>query len=406
MTKTAVPCILQILPKLDTGGVEQGTLDMAEAIVRAGGRALVVSGGGRLLPRLRYVGGEHIFLDLDKSFSPLVFFRRVQKLRAICRDYGVDLIHGRSRYPAWVASHASRKENIALVTTWHGVHEAHNFLKRLYNSSLVKGQRIIAVSYHIARKIKETYKGTESRLRLIPRGCDPAVYNPKSVSGLRVQALIEQWYVQEDSHIILMAGRITPWKGQAFLIEALSGLREQLGQNWVCVFAGAETKAGFSRKLFAQAQKAGIEDHLRFVGNCPDMPAAYALADMVVVPSLKPEPFGRVAIEAQMMGRPVIGTREGGLAETIIDGRTGILVPTGDSDALQKAIVSVLKSDKADIEEISREARDRALQYFTKDRMQTATLQIYDELLQTDMASRFAAFMSAAPEETQLEKVR
>ncbi|MDF7673751.1 glycosyltransferase family 4 protein [Acetobacteraceae bacterium ESL0709] len=394
MTTRATPCILQILPRLDAGGVEQGTVDMAEAIVKAGGRALVVSGGGRLVSRLRYVGGEHITLDLEKSFSPFSFFRRVKKVRAICRVHDVDLIHARSRYPAWIACCAARKERIPFVTTWHGVHEARNFLKRFYNSVLVKGQYVIAVSQHVAEKIARNYKRVEDRIRLIPRGCDPDVFNREAVSGTRVQALIERWYIPEGSHIILMAGRLTPWKGQRFLIEALSDMKDAMGGEWVCVFAGVETKTDFSRELALQAQRAGIIDHLRFIGNCTDMPAAYAIADLVVVPSLKPEPFGRVAIEAQMMGCPVIGTGEGGLGETVIDCETGILVSSGNVEALKNAIIGVLTADKANLKDVSRHAHEHAMKYFAKDRMQEETLKVYDAVLGTGMAARFRECLS------------
>ncbi|QHI96003.1 glycosyltransferase [Aristophania vespae] len=390
MIKTKKPCILQVLPKLDAGGIEQGTLDIAEAVAKAGGRAIVVSEGGRLLPRLRFVGGEHVTLSLKKSASPLAYFRNVRRLRKICEEYQVDLIHARSRYPAWVALKTAKKEKIPFITTWHGVHDAHSVAKRIYNSVLVKGALVIAVSQHISQKIQHQFKIAENKIKLIPRGCDADFFCPESVSGTRVQALIERWYIPEGSRVILMAGRLTPWKGQSFLIEALAALKDDFKEEWVCVLAGVETKEKFARKLHIQAQKAGIADRLRFVGNCSDMPAAYAAADVVVVPSLKPEPFGRVAIEAQMMGRPVIGTREGGLAETILDNQTGILVEANDVKALRNALIDVLTAERENLVHLAQIARQHALKYFAKNIMQSATLKIYDEILKTDMYNKFA----------------
>ncbi|MXV44985.1 glycosyltransferase [Saccharibacter sp. 17.LH.SD] len=384
------PVILQVLPALSVGGVERGAIDMAEAVVQAGGRCLVASDVGAMLPRLRYVGGEHRLLSLPKTFSPIVFSQKVKELRSILRDEGVDLVHARSRYAVWVAVIACRKENVPLVTTWHGVHEARHWLKRFYNAGLTKGQRVIAVSSHIAQRLRNEYRVKKEQLVVIPRGSDPELFDPSSVNGVRVQALLDHWDVPDDSKIILMPGRLTPWKGQAILVRALGQLMQKcIDQPWVCVFLGPETNPKFAQSLYSEARALGIEERLRFAGMCDDMPAAYALSTVVVVPSLKPEPFGRVAIEAQMMGRPVIGTAQGGLAESILPYETGMLVPSDDSAALVEAIETLLNTCENRRDRMGQSARKHVLAHYTKGLMQAATLNVYDALLGTRLEDRF-----------------
>lgn len=385
-----VPVILQVLPALGVGGVEQGTIDTAEAVVKAGGRAIVVSDTGALLPRLRYVGGTHYLLPLLKSASPFVFRKKVRLLQHILRHEKVDLVHARSRFPAWVAAAACWKEKIPLVTTWHGVHPARLCFKRYYNAGLLKGARIIAVSQYIAKRLKKEYRIKEERLVTIPRGCDPGYFKADGVSGARVQPLVDQWNIPEDSPVILMPGRVTRWKGQAWLVEALGRLAAQEPElSWVCILVGPETDPSFARYVYRRACRLGIAERLRFVGPCDDMAAAYTLATMVIVPSLRPEPFGRVAIEAQMMGRPVIGTAHGGLLESIISDKTGILVPPHDRDALMKAVKTLLVADDDIKMAMNHDAQEHVLAHYTKQKMQQDTLAVYDDLIGCSLRDHF-----------------
>lgn len=387
------PVILQILPALGIGGLERGAIDMAEAIHQAGGRALVAAESGALVSRLRYVGGEHVELEFRKKVSPWYFFSRVKALQWLIRQEGVSLVHARSRYPALVASVACRREKVPLVTTWHGDHKTNFWLKKLYNSGLVRGQRVIAVSEHIGERLRQEYRVGEDRLRIIPRGSDPEVFSPEAVRGLQMQTLLERWRIGEESRIILMPGRMTRWKGQECLIEALGYLAvHHPDLDWVCVMVGPGEDNSYTQMLHRMAEERGIANRLRFAGVCTDMAAAYRLAHVVTVPSLRPEPFGRVPVEAQMMGCWVIGSARGGLKETIQHGESGTLVPAGDGRALAGALREVLDVPPELMAERQDEIRAHALARYTKQHMQRATLGVYDELLSTGLRDMFVRF--------------
>lgn len=387
------PVILQILPALGIGGLERGAIDMAEAISQAGGRALVAAEGGALLSRLRYVGGEHVELAFRKRMSLRYFFSRVKALQTLIRQEGVDLVHARSRYPALVAVVACRREKVPLVTTWHGDHQTNFWLKKFYNSALVRGQRVIAVSEHIGERLRHDYRVGEDRLRIIPRGSDPEIFSPGAVKGLQMQTLLERWRIGEESRIILMPGRMTRWKGQECLIEALGYLAtHHPGLDWVCVMVGPGEDSSYARMLHRMAEERGIATRLRFAGPCRDMAAAYRLAHVVTVPSLRPEPFGRVPVEAQMMGCWVIGSARGGLKETIQHGESGTLVPAGDHRALAGALREVLDVPPELMAERQDEIRAHALAHYTKQHMQRATLGVYDELLPAGLREAFVRF--------------
>ncbi|MBS1102389.1 glycosyltransferase family 4 protein [Gluconobacter sp. Dm-62] len=382
------PVILQVLPALGTGGLERGAVEIVAAITQGGGTALVASRPGRLLVQLRHAGGRHIELDL-KTKSPFSVLRRARDLQAIIRREGVDLVHARSRIPAWAAWIACRRENIPLVTTWHGVHEAKWQGKKLYNSVLARGARVIAISEFIARRLRSEYAVPESRLRVIPRGADLREFTPGAISGERVQKLADAWRVPVEAKIILMPARLTAWKGQGVLLEALGLLRSKMGTGWICVLAGPENDRKFSRRLQQRVRELGLEDHVRFAGTCTDMPAACELASVVVAPSLRPEPFGRTLVEAQMMGCPVIGTAQGAMMETILPGETGLVVPPDDAGALADALKSVLETGEDALDWLAEKARAHAIANYTTTLMQARTLGVYDELLGTRLRTTF-----------------
>jgi glycosyltransferase involved in cell wall biosynthesis len=392
----ASPVILQVLPALDQGGVERGTIEMAEAITLAGGQALVASAGGRLESRLRHVGGRHILLPHASSRSPLHVARNARALEQIIRAQGVTLVHARSRAPAWAARLACRWTGVPLVTTWHGDHAARFGFKKLYNAVLASGDRVIAISAHIARRLVEEYHVGRDRLRTIPRGADIRQFSPDYVSGQRVHDLAEQWRVPPDAPVILMPGRLTSWKGQALVLEALGQIaatRPDL--TWRCVLTGSDSRGGrYARALAEQAAQAGLTDRIRFAGHCDDMPAAIAMACMVLAPSLRPEPFGRVVVEAQAMAKPVIVARHGGAVETVQDGETGLAITPGSATELADAIETVLDSPEEARAFMGNKARQAVLAHYTTQAMQYATLAVYDELLGTALAAHFSAALT------------
>ncbi|KXV20503.1 glycosyltransferase family 4 protein [Gluconobacter japonicus] len=382
------PVILQVLPALTTGGLERGAIEIAAAITQAGGKAIVASKPGPLLVQLRHAGAMHVPLDL-KSKSPFAVRRRARDLQKLIREQKVDLVHARSRIPAWSAWLACRREKIPFVTTWHGVHEAGWWGKKLYNSVLARGTRVIAISQYIAGRLSGQYGVEADRLRTIPRGADPLLFDPAAISGERIQKLAEAWTIPYGAHVILMPARLTAWKGQRVLVEALALLKQTVPEPWICVLAGPETDRKFAHSLGNRVKELGLEEHVRFVGTCQDMPAACALATVVVAPSLRPEPFGRTLVEAQMMGKPVIGTAQGAMMETVLPGQTGLVVPPNTPQALAEALAATLLMDNETRGYLAENARQHALQNYTIQQMQSATLGVYDELLGTHLRASF-----------------
>jgi glycosyltransferase involved in cell wall biosynthesis len=393
---TACPTILQVLPALGTGGLERGAIEIARATVLGGGRALVACHEGPLLPALHACGAVHIPLDL-RSKSPIAISRNARRIADIIRREKVDLVHARSRAPAWAALRAARRTNVPFVTTWHGVHEARWWGKKRYNSVLAKGDRVIAISQYIADRLRGDYAVGPDQLRLIPRGADLTVFDPARVPGPRVQALAQAWAIPDDVRVIMLPGRLTPWKGQLQLIEALPLLASRApGIDWVCVLVGpGGAQERYTKELTTRARALGIAERLRFSDACADMAAAMALADVVVVPSQRPEPFGRVVVEAQAMGRPVVVANHGAAAEIVRDGETGLLVAPNDTAALAQGIADVLTASDDALAWLAERARAHIVSTYGIAAMQSATLGVYDELLNTDLQSRFELAVSA-----------
>lgn len=372
------PAVLQVLPMLETGGVERGTIEVAEALVRAGFRAIVASAGGRLVPELTHVGAEHIALPLA-SKDPWVIWRNAAKLAALIRDQRIDIVHARSRAPAWSARLAVRRTGARWVTTYHGTYTEGFALKRRYNAVMASGERVIAISAFIAEHLMARHGTDPARVRIIPRGVDPRRFDPAIVSGERIVKLARAWRIPDDAPVVLLPGRLTRWKGQEVLIEALARMQRR---DAVAVLAGDDQgRHGYRAGLEALAERRGLGARVRIVGDCPDMPAALMLADVAVSASIEPEAFGRVVVEAQAMGRPVVATAHGGALETVSSGETGWLVPPGDAEALAAALDHAVSLDEETRAAIGARAREAVLARYTTELMCAATLDVYRELL-------------------------
>ncbi|WP_162937566.1 glycosyltransferase family 4 protein [Indioceanicola profundi] len=372
------PTILQVIPTLVTGGAERGCVDIAAAIQRAGGRALVVSAGGPMARELERSGARHITMPVD-SKNPLTLRRNARRLAALIREERVELIHARSRAPAWSCHWAAEETRIPFVTTFHAPYNFKGRWKKLYNSVMAKGDRVIAVSAFVAEHVAANYGVGPDRLRLIHRGVDVQYLSPEYVSQSRIAKLVADWRLPEDCRFILLPGRLTRWKGQGVLIEAMAKLGRT---DVVALLAGDDQgRADYRRELEQKVQALGLEGRVRVVGHCADMPAAYMLAEAVVSASTEPEAFGRVIAEAQAMGRPVIVSDLGAVKETVKDGETGLVVPPGDPDSLAQAIAAVLDLDPSQRQTVGLDGMAHVRQHFTKDRMCRDTLAVYAELL-------------------------
>ncbi len=370
--------VLQVLPSLVTGGVERGTVEITQAIVGAGWRALVASAGGRLVAAIEAAGGRHVTLPLMRR-NPFSLWRNAGRLAALIKAEGVQIVHARSRGPAWSAWLACRRTGAHFVTTYHGTYGENLPFKRRYNAVMASGEQVIAASRFIAGHIVARHGTDPTRIRVIPRGVDPARFDPAVVSGDRIARLAQAWRVPESAPIALLPGRLTGWKGQVVLIEALA----RMARRDVCaVLAGSDQgRSRYSARLVRHAEALGVADRLRLVGDCDDMPAALLLADVVVHASTEPEAFGRVVIEAQAMGRPVVASDLGGPTETVEHGVTGWRVPPGDPAALAGAIEAVLALPADQREAVGHRAREAVLRRCTVAEMQRATLEVYRQIM-------------------------
>ena len=373
--------VLQVLPAMVTGGVERGTIEMAQAIVEAGGRALVASSGGAMVHELTRVGAEHIELPLDsKNF--FVMRKNASRLTKIIHQESVDLIHARSRAPAWSAYWASKRTNVPFITTFHGTYGAGNPLKRWYNSVMTKGDRVIAISSFIAGHMRQIYGVRREVIRLIHRGVDLFRFDPEKITAERLVKLTTQWNIPDGVAVIALPGRLTRWKGQLVFIDAIA----KLGRRDICclLIGSDQGRVDYRRELERRIKQHNLEGVITIVDECNDMPTAYMLTDLVVSASTDPEAFGRVVCEAQAMGRPVVATDHGGARETVIEDETGWLCKPGDVDSMARAIGKGLVLSTGKREAMAKRAKDHIRKDFSKEAMCAKTLEVYNEVLSLD----------------------
>ena len=364
--------VLQVLPALGIGGVERGTIEISEALAAEGARGLVASAPGGMADGL---GDRHVPLPLATK-NPIRVWRNMRRLAGIVAEEGVDLIHARSRAPAWSAWGAATGTGVRFVTTVHGLYGAGSAAKRAYNRVMTRGERVIAVSNHVAEHVGRVYACPAERIRVVHRGVDGTLFDPASVGPGRVAALRTAWDVPESACVVLLPARLTRWKGQLVLIGAMRELaRAGRISECVAVLAGPDPgRGGYRRELEDAA--AGLP--VRVVGPVDDMAAAYAASAVVVSPSTDPEAFGRTIAEAGAMGRPCVASAHGGAREIVVDGVTGRLVPPGDPEALAGGIAWALGNAGP---ALAAAARGHVLRNFTRERMRRETLAVYAELL-------------------------
>jgi glycosyltransferase involved in cell wall biosynthesis len=378
MSDVETPVVLQVLPSLVTGGVERGTIEITEAVVRAEGLALVASAGGRLVQAVERAGGRHFALPLTTK-NPTAIWHNAARLEALIRQHNVSIVHARSRAPAWSAWLACRRTGTHFVTTYHGAYAEDLPFKRRYNAVMARGEVVIAASRYIAELIVKQHKIPPTRIHVIPRGVDPVVFDPDNIAPDRMARLARDWRLPDGAPTVVLPGRLTAWKGQGVLIDAVARLARR---GVCCVLVGSDQgRRRYSARLIRRARRLGVADRLRLVGECEDMPAAMMLSDVVVHASTQAEAFGRVVVEAQAMGRPVIAADLGAPVETVSHGVTGWRVRAGDPIALAAAIDAALALTEEDRRALAERARAVVLQRYTVRAMQEATLDVYEAVL-------------------------
>jgi glycosyltransferase involved in cell wall biosynthesis len=370
--------VLQVIPALDAGGAERTAVDVARAVVKAGGKAWIATKGGRLATEAESTGAEIIVGPFDTK-NPLAIWQNAKALADVIRYKNATIIHARSRAPAWSAQLAAQRTGIKYVATYHGIYNAGTPLKRWYNGIMARGDAVIANSEYTAAHVIAEHKVDPRKLHVIPRGIDVEGFTPERVAAARIDAIRKQWNLTAGKPVIVLPGRLTRWKGQLVFIEALARLPHR---DFIVVMVGdAQERDAYVDELHANLKRLNLTEIARIPGHCSDMPAAFMAADIIVTPSIEPEAFGRVAVEAQAMGKPVVASRLGAQTETVLDGVTGFLFPPGDADALAQGITRALALTTDQRQAMAKKARERVLASYSVDAMCEATLKVYRDLL-------------------------
>lgn len=374
--------ILQVIPHLAAGGAERTTIEVTEALTAAGAKSLVASAGGRLEAELARAGGELIRIDTMPTKNPLAINANAGRLARIATERNVSLIHARSRAPAWSALWAARRTKLPFVTTYHGVYKAKGALKRLYNSVMARGDKVIANSDFTAAHIIREHPWAQGRIITIHRGVDIASFSPAAIAAERKAGLAASWGLPlGDDVVILLPARLTGWKGHREAIAAAALLRQQYPEGWRMIFVGDhQGRDAYLAELNGLISANDLGNRVHIVGHCADMPAALAVAGIVIAPSIEPEAFGRVAAEAGAMGVPAIGSSIGAQSEIILDGQTGYITPPADPPSLAAAIIRLIAMGPAGRRIMGETARNRVLERFTTSALQKATLSVYEGL--------------------------
>ena len=380
--------VLQIIPALDAGGAERTTIDIAGALVDAGARALVASRGGRLVSELQARGGIWVPFPAD-SKNPAAMAWNVARLARLIRLERPAIVHARSRAPAWVALGAARATGTPFVTTFHGSYGGTSALKLRYNSVMARGDVVIANSDYTRGLIASLYPWAVPQVAVVHRGTDLKLFAPGAVAPGRVAKLRADWGVEAGDRIVLLAARLTGWKGQRVLIEAARLLRAAGLDGTHFVLAGdPQGRSRYVAELDEAIAAAGLDGIVSRVGHVSDMPAAFLAASVVVVPSTKPEAFGRSAVEAQAMGTPVVVSDLGAVPETVlsaprvpVEARTGWCVPPDDPRNLALAIGEALALGASARDALARRAQAHVADHFSLERMERGTLDLYREVL-------------------------
>lgn len=375
---TRKPGILQVLPALMSGGVEIEVLDTAEAVVKIGYRSYVASSGGRLVQQLYQQGSRHFILDLN-SKNPITIIKNAFQLAKIIKLNDIDIIHAQSRAPAWSSYLAAKITKCHFITTIHGAHGTNGLFKKWYNSIMTKGEKVIVVSEFIANYAKTHYEFDHDKLEVIHCGTNIEKFSYKNIEEARVVELARNLRVPTDKPIIILPSRLTRSKGHLFLLEAIKALPPR---SITCLFVGEDKRHfKYREELQKKIKEYNLSETVIMTSSIADMPAIYALADVVLCVSTKPEAFGLVAIEAQAMGRPVIVSNIGGLKETVTDGKTGWLVELGNVEQLVSVIKEVLSLDRDARLSYAVNARKNVENNFSLARMGEKIINTYNKLL-------------------------
>ena len=377
--------VLQVIPKLGYGGAETGCYDIAHYLPENNCGSYIVTSGGDLLKFIDKKKVKVIKLPVQ-SKNPLIIFFNFLALICIILLNNISIVHARSRAPAWSCFFATKITGRKFVTTFHGTYNFKNKLKKFYNSIMVRSDLIIAGSNFIFSHIKENYDkylNTKKKLLVIFRGINVDYFDPSTKLDSDEKNLLKKWEIKDDKKIILLPGRLTGWKGQEIFIEAINMVNIELGyESFYAVILGSDQGRDlYKKKLIRLTEQYRMTNQIKFIDHCKDMALAYKVSDIVVSASIEPEAFGRVAVEAQSMEKPIIASNIGGSNETVIDEKTGFLFESKNAKSLSEKILKTLSMDEKSLKFIGTEGRKNIIQKFNVEKMCFSTYSEYKRIL-------------------------
>ncbi len=365
--------VLQVIPKLGYGGAETGCYDIAHYLPENNCKSFIVTSGGELL---KFVDRKKvkIFRLPVQSKNPLLILINAFILIGIILVYNISLVHARSRAPAWSCLLATKITGRKFVTTFHGTYNFKSNIKKIYNSVMTRADLIIAGSNFIFSHIKKNYSkylNEKKKLMVIFRGINVDYFDPTTKIEIDEKKLLKKWDIEKDKKIILLPGRLTSWKGQEVFIEAINLVNIELGYEafYAVILGSDQGRDLYKKKLIRLSEQYRLSKQIRFIDHCKDMALAYKVSDIIVSASTEPEAFGRVAVEAQSMEKPIIASNIGGSNETIIDEKTGFLYEAGNAKSLSNKILRTLNMDETLLKSIGNEGRKNIVQKFNVEKM-------------------------------------
>ena len=377
--------VLQVIPKLGYGGAETGCFDIAHYLFENNCSSFLITNGGPLTKFINKKKVKYIRLPVN-SKNPIIMLLNTILISVIVFFYNIDIIHARSRAPAWSCFLASKITRKKFVTTFHGTYNFKSKIKKFYNSIMLRSDLIIAGSNFIFSHIKENYKeylNNSKKFLVIFRGINIDYFDASTTLTEEEDKLFKSWNLEVEKKTILLPGRITEWKGHEMFIEAMNKINIQLGHKlFKAVILGSDQGRDlYKKKLIRLVEQYRMNDQIKFVDHCENMPLAYKISDLIVSTSIEPEAFGRIAVEAQSMEKPIIASNLGGSKETIVNNKTGILFDAGDSDDLSKKIIEFFNFDKSTIEQMGKEGRKNVSAKFNVEKMCFSTYSEYKKLI-------------------------
>ena len=377
--------VLQVIPKLGYGGAETGCYDVAHYLPENNCKSFIITSGGELT---KFVDKEKVkLIKLPvHSKNPLLIIFNTIILICIILFYDISIVHARSRAPAWSCLIATKLTRRKFVTTFHGTYNFSSKFKKLYNSVMVRSDLIIAGSNFIFHHIKENYSEflkLKKKFLVIFRGINVDYFDASTKLEVDEKKLLAKWEIQKEKKIILVPGRLTSWKGQEMFIEAVNLVKIELGYEafHVVILGSDQGRNLYKKKLVRLSEQYRLTNQIKFIDHCDDMALAYKVSDIIISPSIEPEAFGRVAVEAQSMEKLIIASNIGGSNETIINEKTGLLFEAGDADSLSKKIISAITMDEISLKLMGKEGRKNVIKKFNVEKMCFSTYSEYKRLL-------------------------